>query len=127
MKYSKMENKEMVINVYNLIGDEFATEPKDGDKIFTLISKSLKEKKHINVSFTNIKLLTTAFLNTAIGQLYRDFSSEDIKNYLSISNLNDSGLISLKRVVDTAKVFYSLNDEEQDNLKKEVKDILDNE
>jgi hypothetical protein len=94
------------ISVVNVVGDVFCTEAADGQKVFDLIDKALKENKAVNLSFVNVKMLTTAFLNTAVGQLYKDYSEERIKSSLSVEQLTPSGSVSLKRVVDTAKLYY---------------------
>ena len=51
-------------------------------------------------------MLTAAFLSAAIGQLYRDFPEEKIREKLKVEHLSQSGLVSLKRVSDTAKLYY---------------------
>jgi len=99
-----MENT--TINIVNTVGDSFCVEAEDGQKVFELIKKALSEKRSVTLSFLNVEMLTTAFLNTAVGQLYRDFSEEFIKENLKVENLTNSGAVSLKRVVDTAKLYY---------------------
>lgn len=94
------------INIVNTVGDSFCVEAEDGQKVFELIKKALSEKRSVTLSFLNVEMLTTAFLNTAVGQLYRDFSEEFIKENLKVENLTNSGIVSLKRVVDTAKLYY---------------------
>ena len=64
--------------------------------------------------------MTTAFLNTAIGQLYKDFSEDFIKEHLSVEEMSESGLVSLKRVVETAKLYYK----DPDSIEQSIKDIL---
>ena len=88
------------------MGDSFCVEAGDGQKVFELIKKALSEKRTVTLSFLNVEMLTTSFLNTAVGQLYRDFSEEFIKESLKVDNLSYSGAVSLKRVVDTAKLYY---------------------
>lgn len=99
-----MENT--TINIVNTVGDSFCVEAEDGQKVFELIKKALSENRSVTLSFLNVEMLTTAFLNTAVGQLYRDFSEEFIKGSLKVENLTNSGAVSLKRVVDTAKLYY---------------------
>ncbi len=115
-----MEKKTITINVFNIIGDKTAMEADHGQKIFMLIDKALKEGLIINISFQNIELITTAFLNTAIGQLYRDYDENFIKEHLRISNITNSGAIRLKRVIETAKLFYK----DPQALEQSIKDIL---
>ena len=113
-----MENS--IINIVNAVGDSFCVEAENGQKVFELIKKVLLEKKKVTLSFLNVEMLTTAFLNTAIGQLYREFPEEVIKENLKVENLSQSGLVSLKRVVDTAKLYYK----DPDAMQKSINEIL---
>jgi len=108
------------INIVNAVGDSFCVEAEDGQKVFELINKVLAEKRKVTLSFLNVEMLTTAFLNTAIGQLYRDFSEDLIRENLMVENLSQSGLVSLKRVVDTAKLYYK----DPDAMQRSINDIL---
>lgn len=98
--------KEITIHVFNTVGNSFCVEAEDGDKVYALIKKALEEEKNVKVSFQNIELLTSAFLNTAIGQLYKDFPEEKIKKHLSIDQLSMQDVALLKRVISTAKLYY---------------------
>ncbi|MBA5630336.1 STAS-like domain-containing protein [Moheibacter lacus] len=109
------------ISVINTIGDSYGVEAEDGQKIHELIKKALDAGHKVVVSFLNIEMLTTAFLNTAIGQLYKDFSEEQIKANFNVSDLSDAGKISLKRVVDTAKLYY----QNPEALDESIKNILE--
>lgn len=108
------------INIKNTIGDIYGVEAGDGQKVYELIRKALDGGHKVVLSFLNIEMLTTAFLNTAIGQLYKDYSEEFIKNYLQVTDLSDSGKVALKRVVDTAKLFYK----NPEALRNSIDDIL---
>jgi len=103
-------NKTVNIEVANIIGDVYAIEAAEGQKVFSMIKKAFEENKKVALSFLNIKIQTTAFLNTAIGELYSNnngFSEEFIRENLKIENLNESGIVILKRVVETAKLRYN--------------------
>lgn len=114
-----MENT--TINIVNIIGDVYGVEADDGQKVFTLIKKAFDRKQKVILSFLNIEMLTTAFLNTAVGQLYKDYSEEEIKASLKVTNITDSGKISLKRVVDTAKLYYK----DPEALQRSINEILE--
>lgn len=94
------------INIVNIIGDVYGVEAEDGQKVYTLIKKAFDRDQQVELSFLNIEILTTAFLNTAVGQLYKDYSEEMVKTNLQVTNISESGKVALKRVVDTAKLFY---------------------
>jgi hypothetical protein len=119
-----MEDLQTNINVTNVIGDVYGVEADEGQKVYELIKKAFEKNRKVILSFLNIEILTTAFLNTAIGQLYKDYSEEKIKDSLRVENISDSGKIILKRVIDTAKLFY--NDRETfQKLQKSIDEILE--
>jgi len=111
---------EIKINIINIVGSPYCVEADDGQKIYNLIVKSFNDNKKVVLSFLNVELLTTAFLNTAIGQLYKDFSEDFIREHLSIVEISQSGLVSLKRVVETAKLYYK----DPTSIEQSIKDIL---
>jgi len=109
----------ITINIVNAIGDVYGVEAEDGQIVFELIVKAFNDKKKITLSFQNIEMLTTAFLNTAVGQLYKDYPESFIKESLKVSNISESGKVALKRVVDTAKLFYK----DPEALKRSIDEI----
>lgn len=111
----------ITLQVLNIIGDEFAVEADDGERVYSLIAKAFRDDKTVCLSFQNIEMLTTAFLNAAIGQLYNDFSEIFIKENLLVSNISESGKVALKRVVETAKLYYS----DPEALQRSIDEILE--
>jgi len=111
---------EISISVFNIVGNPFCVDAEDGQKVYVILQKALKEGKKVIISFQNVEMLTTAFLNTAIGQVYRDFSEDVAKNSLSVENLSPEDMIHLKRVIDTAKIYYK----DPERLQKSINDIL---
>ena len=111
----------IVKSVYQIVGNEICVEAEDGLKVSTIIRDFISNKKKIQLSFLNVKMLTSAFLNTAIGILYKDFSDEDIKTYLSVIDIDSTDAVLLKRVVETAKTFYS----DSDRIRNSLKEILE--
>lgn len=114
-----MEN--VTIKIVNTIGDVYGVEAEDGEKVFKLIAKAFLDKKKVDLSFQNIEMLTTAFLNTAVGQLYRDFTEDFIKENLKVSDVTESGKVALKRVVDTAKLYYK----DPEAMQRSINEILE--
>jgi len=111
----------ITINILNIIGDVYGVEAEDGQKVYELVRKAIDGGHKVILSFLNIEMLTTAFLNTAIGQLYKDYSEEQVKDHLQVTDISDSGKVALKRVVDTAKLYYK----DPDALKRSIDDIID--
>ena len=107
--------------VYQIVGNEICVESDDGKKVYDVICEFLRKKQPIILSFENVEMLTSAFLNTAIGVLYKDFSEEEVKNLLKVENLSPTDTMLLKRVVDTAKLYYK----DPERMEKSVKEILE--
>jgi hypothetical protein len=98
--------KPIAISVFNLVGSSFCVEAKDGEAIFQAISKALRQGQPVEISFQNVEMLTSAFLNTAIGQLYRDFSEETVRALAKVTDMEDADKALLRRVIETAKLYY---------------------
>jgi hypothetical protein len=54
--------------------------------------------------------------------LYKEYPDEFIKANLKVSDISDSGKVALKRVVDTAKLFYK----DPEALKRSIDEITEN-
>ncbi len=111
----------ITINIINIVGSSFCVEAEDGEKVFVLINRLLSDHKKVMLSFLNVEMLTTAFLNTAVGQLYGKFTEDQIRENLSVKDLSASGAVSLKRVVETAKLYYK----DPGAMERSMNDILD--
>jgi hypothetical protein len=112
--------EELHINVFNTVGNAICVEVDDGEKVFVQLSTALKAGKKVVLSFMNVDMLTSAFLNTAIGQLYRDFSENTIKELLTVIQLDGTDRVLLKRVISTAKLFYK----DPERLEKSINEIM---
>ncbi len=99
-----MNNK---IGVQNIIEGNFAVTTVDGNNIFELINDSIEKQQKVVLDFSGVSIVTTAFLNAAIGQLYHKFNSDDIIPYLSLSNVEEEDLILFKKVIIRAKQYFS--------------------
>lgn len=108
------------MSVYQIVGSEICVSTDDGDKVYERIKTLISKKKKTILSFLNVTMLTSAFLNSAIGQLYGSFPKEDIKLYLSVTDLSKLDLILLKRVVENAKSYY----DNPERIEKTIKDVL---
>lgn len=100
----KEESSKLKIRDYTAL--DIAVSSEEGDKIASLIRSSLEQYKKVILDFSNVELLTSAFLNAAIGQLYQDFSSDELAARLVLSNVNPEDLPLFKKVTDRAKEYF---------------------
>lgn len=98
--------RDTTIHVATVLNKSKAVNEVDGQKIYDLILKGFLNKQKVTLAFDNMEVLSEEFLQTAIGQLYENFSHANIKENMQIDNIPFSGKIALKRVVDKAKETY---------------------
>ena len=94
------------ISMFEIVGGSLCVASSDGQKIYDRLAAALKADRHVILSFHKVTTLTAAFLNAAIGQLYGTFSEEQIRSLLKVENIELDDLALLKRVVDTAKLYF---------------------
>lgn len=97
-------------SVYQIVGNKICVEADDGLKVYQVLKEFLTKNKPVVLSFLNVEMLTSAFLNTAIGLLYKDFSEETIKKTITLEDLQPTDAQLLKRVVEVAKLYYKESD-----------------
>lgn len=108
-------------SVRQIVGTDICVEADDGKKVYDVVCGFLKQNQPVVLSFINITMLTSAFLNTAIGVLYKDFPEEDVRKLLKVEDLSPSDVVLLKRVVDTAKLYYK----DPERMEKSVQEVLE--
>ena len=94
------------ISVFEVVGNSLCVASSDGQKVYTRLAAALKQDRHVLLSFRNVSTLTSAFLNAAIGQLYGEFDENQIRASLKVEDMESDDVALLKRVVDTAKVYF---------------------
>lgn len=108
------------LSVFSVVGSNFCIEAEEGEAVYELIIKAFNNDRKVELSFLNVEMVTTAFLNTAVGQLLKDYSKDFIKRNLKVVEATNSIAIRLVRVVDTAEDFYK----NPEGLKKSLEDFL---
>lgn len=102
------------VKIKDLIGSSYASDDEQGDIIFKAVENIIKESNEsLNIDFTEISLMTTAFLNNAIGRLFQEFDIKDIKPRIKFSNIKDKQDVEMLRLV-------LLNALEMNNVKKKA-------
>lgn len=83
--------------VYGIVGSSLCVATEDGQKVFDQIAPILRHGHSVELSFLNVEIMTTAFLNVAIGQLYGQFDEETIESLLTMQDLlpEDEALLAL--------------------------------
>ena len=96
----------LTLRLFELVGGPLCVASDDGQKVHDQLARAIGEGHRVRLSFANVTGLTSAFLNAALGQLYSAFQPEQIRNSLSVDDIEPDDLALLKRVVDTAKEYF---------------------
>ena len=65
--------------------------------------------------------MTAAFLNAAIGQLYGTFTEKQIRSLLRVEDIEPQDAALLKRVVETAKLYF----QDRHSFDQTVREVLE--
>jgi len=115
-------NNVNIIRVFDIVGGGLCVSSDDGQLVHDQIAELLREKHKVIISFEGIETLISAFLNASIGQLYGEFSEEEIRSYLAVESMLPEDMELLKRVIDNAKIYFKNQKKFDDAWKIEVND-----
>jgi hypothetical protein len=96
----------LVLNIYNIVGSASCLTAEDGEKVHVLLEEAIDNNQKVILSFQNVETLADPFLETAIGQIYRDHDKELVKELIEITDISLTGKVSLKSVVTAAKLAH---------------------
>jgi hypothetical protein len=102
-----MKSEVRQLRIKDIINRDVAVSSDDGDIVYSHLEKCINEDCIAEIDFSDINILTTAFLNSAIGQLYNKFSSEQLNNSLKLKNVADEDRILFKKVIERAKEYFA--------------------
>jgi hypothetical protein len=108
------------LKIKELINRDIAVSSDDGDFVYEQIVKCINEKCVAELDFSGINILTTAFLNSAIGQLYNTYSSEQLNTSLKLKNVADEDRILFKKVIERAKEYFANKKGFEDSANKAI-------
>lgn len=111
----------MKISVKKVIDSNIAVSASKGELLFKEVSNALLQNDYVELDFSEITDLTTAFLNVAIGHLYKNFSSEELNEKLKLLNLDELDMYLVTQVIQRVKK----NEEEEEEFKQLIKEVLD--
>ena len=93
-----------VIKVRDMVGSEFCIGFRDGNRIFEAIRDSISHGKHAVISFESIRSLSAAFLESAIGQLYKgEIPEAKLEECLTWEGVSPGRKLLIERAIAEAK------------------------
>lgn len=95
------------ICISDVVGSEFCISPDSGQKVFETLRSTLGRGDRVHISFENIKSLSAAFLDSAIGQLYNgEIRDEILDEMLVFDNISPGRQLTVDRAIKEAKKYY---------------------
>jgi hypothetical protein len=79
----------------------------NGQNVYDALRSAISHGNEVCLSFESIKSLSTAFLRSAIGQLYNGDIKGNIDERISYSNLSPERRLIVNEVIRSAKGYYS--------------------
>ena len=110
------------ISIFEQIGSDAAVASEDGENLFERIDKAFKKNIVVILDFNNIELITSTFLNAAIGQLYSNYESPFLKEHFKVENMLPEDMMILKKVIERAKEYFKNKEEMEESLKEVLGD-----
>ena len=107
----------------NIINSDTALTPDAGALVFDKLNQALSSEQRVELDFSGMEVMTSAFLNTAIGQLYSKFNSTQLNNQLKLVNLPVEDRALLRKVIERAKEYFK----DQKAFNGRMNDRYDNE
>jgi hypothetical protein len=115
-----MEKNVILLTIKEIINRDTAVSSDDGDILFIEIDKHIKAGTIVELDFSDISLLTTAFLNSAIGQLYSIYKGDELNNSIKLKNVADEDKILFKKVIERAKEYFANKKGFEDSADKAI-------
>jgi hypothetical protein len=100
------------LNVKELIGTDLAVSTENGQKVHSILEQNLDDKQQVVLDFDGISLIITAFLNAAIGSLFKNqkYSAEFLNENLLLSNVDSNDAHLFVEVINRAKEYFANKD-----------------
>lgn len=95
----------MKISVFDIIQNETAAFQEEGEMIYILLEKSILKGEAVELSFEEIEMCSSRFLNASIGRLYSNYGQDRVNSFLTVSGITQDNEVissSIERAIDIA-------------------------
>ncbi|MDR3244730.1 MAG: STAS-like domain-containing protein [Elusimicrobiota bacterium] len=95
------------VKMFDIINTNIAVTQEDGEKVYLILMDILKSGCLITLDFSKIEILTSSFLNTAIGKILGTQYKEVFDNKtITIANISQDDKKVVDIVLNKAKEFF---------------------
>jgi hypothetical protein len=94
--------------IRDVVGSGLCISSYSGQKVFDTLRSAISQGNKICLSFENIKSLSTAFIDSALGQLYSGgIIQGDIDEKISFENISPGRKLMVDEAIREAREYYS--------------------
>lgn len=98
----------ITLKIFDIVGSPIWVSTEDGQKVYEKITTAFRAQRSVALSFANRENLITAFLNSAVGQLYNgDYDNDFLQEHLAFVDISDNDRTMLERAVANAKRYFA--------------------
>lgn len=109
-------NASIKIKISDIIGSNLGVSSEDGGAVFEKLEIALKAERPVELDFSGIEMVISAFLNAAIGRLLQKRKISEIRSQISFTNISQDDLELIDRVLENAERYY----EDPDRFRKSL-------
>ena len=96
----------VIINVREAIGGPLCIATEDGDRVRERILPALRRDCRVTLSFAEADMVIPAFVSSAIGQLYGEFSEAQVDALVKVQGLPTGAEGTVETTRRWAKAYY---------------------
>lgn len=117
-------NMQYNLKVKELIDSNIAVATDAGANVYIKLEKQLMKSDIVSLDFEGISILTTAFLNAAVGQLYSTdkFSSDFLNAHLKLINVQEDDKPLFSMVIKRAKEYFQNKEAFENTVNEHLSD-----
>jgi len=95
----------MEVRIQDIIGARCIIKD-DGQRVYDAIHSALVEGESVTLDFDGVTQFASPFFNSAIGQLLKDITADNLRTLLNIVNLVRDGQLVVNRVIENASHYH---------------------
>lgn len=96
----------LTINVRETIGGPLCIATEDGDRVRERVLPLLRQGRALTLSFAETDMVIPAFVSSAIGQLYGEFSEAEVDALVEVQGLPTGAEYTVETARRWAKAYY---------------------
>jgi STAS-like domain of unknown function (DUF4325) len=106
--------------------EPFCVDPADGVRTQAATTAALQRGEAVCLDFSGVTVLTSSFLNTAVGRLYAALPAGTLESRLTFTGLDAIDEALVREVQANARRFYAATPEQQAQLVESASHLIEN-